>query len=110
MGIELELGFLLFLQLVGTEIFAPFEVETSPVKKILKWSIVIGLTLGLYKLIGHWSLLVPTILGLVGFSFHLAWCKKHSIDPLRATPRRRYYELRGWPWPEDSQPHEPATA
>lgn len=36
MGIELELGFLLVLQLIGTEIFAPFEVETSPSKRILK--------------------------------------------------------------------------
>ena len=53
MGIELELGFLLVLQLIGTEIFAPFEVETSPSKKILKWSIVIGLTLGFYRFIGH---------------------------------------------------------
>lgn len=110
MGIELELGFLLALQIIGTETFAPFEIETPAWKKILKWSIVAGLTLGLYQVIGHWSILVPTVLGLVGFAFHLVWCKKNGIDPLRATPRRRYYELRGWPWPDDEQPHEPATA
>ena len=25
------------------------------------------------------------------------WCRKHEIDPWNATPRERYYELRGWP-------------
>ena len=30
--------------------------------------------------------------------FHFVWCRRHGIDPLRATPRRRYYELRGWTW------------
>ncbi len=99
MGIELELAFLLVLQLVGTEIFAPFEVETPPWKKILKWVVLAGLTLGFYRLIGHWSILIPAVLALAGATFHLFWCKKNGIDPLTASPRRRYYELRGWPWP-----------
>lgn len=100
MGIELELGVLLLSQLVGTEIFAPFEVETPAWRKILKWLVVIGITLSLYVLIGHWAVAVPVGLGLLGLSFHIVWCKKHGIHPLRATPRRRYYELRGWPWRE----------
>jgi hypothetical protein len=109
MGIELEVSFLLTLQLIGTEIFAPFEVETPPWKKILKWSIIAALTLGLYLIIGHWSILVPTAIGLAGLTFHITWCKKNGIDPLRATPRRRYYELRGWQWPDEAHPHAGAT-
>ena len=110
MGIELELGFLLVFQIVGTGIFAPFEVETPPWKKIVKWGVIAALTIGLYQLIGHWSILVPTAVGLAGLTFHLIWCKKNGIDPLRATPRRRYYELRGWQWPDETQPHAGATA
>ncbi len=100
MGIELELGFLLTVQIIGTETFAPFEVETSPLRKIVKWGLIAALTIGLYQLVGHWSLLVPIIGVLVGGVFHFIWCSRNGIHPLRATPRRRYYELRGWHWPE----------
>ena len=100
MGIELELGVLLGLLLVGSEVFAPFEIGTPAWKKILKWSVVIGLTLALYGHLGHWAAVVPVGLGGLGLAFHFVWCGKNGIHPLRATPRRRYYELRGWDWGE----------
>ena len=100
MGIELELGVLLVLLLVGSEVFAPFEVETPAWRKISKWSVVIGLTLALYRPIGHWAAAVPVGLSTLGLVFHFVWCKKNGIHPLRATPRRRYYQLRGWNWHE----------
>lgn len=100
MGIELELGVLLGLLLFGAEIFARFEIETPAWKKILKWSVVIALTLILYRFIGHWALLVSVGLGTLGLVFHFVWCQKNGIHPFRATPRRRYYQLRGWDWHE----------
>ncbi len=100
LGIELELGLLLGLLLVGLGIFAPFEVETRPWRKILKWSIGVGLTLGLYAPIGHWAAAVPVVLAGVGGTVHWVWCRRNGIHPLRATPRRRYYQLRGWDWHE----------
>ena len=99
-GIELELGILLALAVLGTEIFAPFEVETPAWKKILKWTITISLTVGLYFAIGHWACLVPVVFGTLGLVVHFTWCSKNNIHPVRATPRKRYYELRGWQWPE----------
>jgi hypothetical protein len=99
-GIELEFAVLLGLLLVGSEVFAPFEVETPPWRKILKWSIVIGVTLGLYRGFGHWALVAPIAMSALGLVVHLVWCRRNGIDPLRATPRRRYYDLRGWDWPE----------
>jgi hypothetical protein len=98
MGIEIELTALLVLQLVGTEVFARFEVETPPSRKILKWLLVIAPTLLLYRFAGHWALALPLGAGALGAAFHVAWCRRNGIDPLEATPRRRYYELRGWRW------------
>jgi len=98
MGIELELGVLLGLVVVGASVFAPFEVETPAWRKLLKWSIVVGLTLALYPLLGHWAILAPLGLGAAGSTFHVWWCRNNGIHPLRAAPRRRYYELRGWQW------------
>ena len=100
MGIAIELSVLLVVAIVGQSIFAVFEVETPPWRKILKWGIVAGVTLGLSLAVGHWAVLVPLLGGVAGAVGHTVWCRRHGIDPLRATPRRRYYELRGWTWQE----------
>ena len=42
------------------------------------------------------------LLGLaaVGAAFHYWWCRANGIDPVQALPRRKYYQLRGWSWPD----------
>lgn len=96
----LELAVLLALVVLGTGIFAVFEVETPWWRKVLKWSVVSGATLLLARSVGHWALAVPVILGGAGTVFHFWWCRRHGIHPFKALPRRRYYELRGWRWPD----------
>jgi len=100
MGIELELAVLLAVAITGTSVFAVFEVETPAWRKVLKWGIVSGLTLALYLVAGHYALVLPLGLGALGTTFHFVWCRRNGIHPLRATPRRRYYEKRGWAWVE----------
>ncbi len=95
---EPELVTLLFIQLLGSTIFAVFELETPIWKKLLKWSMLDAITIGLYFLTGHWALLFPTIILITGITVHVRFCRKHGIDPLKATPRKKYYELRGWKW------------
>ena len=100
MGIELELYFLLTGLTLGMVIFGRFEVERPAWRGILKWAILILGTVGLYEVVGHWSLLFPTAGLVVGGTVHTVWCRKHGIHPIYASPRRKYYELRGWVWPE----------
>ena len=100
MGIELELSVLLVMVVLGTSIFAVFEVESPRWRKVLKWLIVCGGTVGLYCRLGHAALVFPVALGAAAITYHLWWCRQHGIDPVHATPRRRFYELRGWHWPE----------
>jgi hypothetical protein len=102
MGIELELGVLLAFAIIGQSFFARFEIETPAARKVLKWTMLSTLTLLLYRGVGHWALLVPLTLGIAGTTFHVVWCRRNGIDALRATPSRRYYELRGWKWPDTS--------
>ena len=96
----LELGVLLAIAILGGAGFAVFEVETPWWRKALKWAIVSGSTLALYAGVGHWALLLPVCGGLMGIAFHMWWCRTNGIDPVHATPRKRYYELRGWGWRE----------
>lgn len=100
MGIELELSILLALSVVGNAVFAVFEVETPSWRLILKWLIITALTVGVYYFAGHWAILVPVVAGLAGAAVHFNWCRKRGIHPFHATPRRKYYELRGWRWRE----------
>ncbi|UPT65594.1 MAG: hypothetical protein M0D57_13750 [Sphingobacteriales bacterium JAD_PAG50586_3] len=97
---EAELIVLLVVQLIGSVSFARFEIETPIIKKTLKWLILDGLTIGLYFLIGHYSLILPSLLIGLGTTFHFIWCKRNGIHPLKATPKKKYYKLRGWKWEE----------
>ena len=100
MGFELELTVLLLSQIIGTSIFARFIIEDATWRKITKWLMIYFLTYGLYRVANHWALLIPLVSVGGGLIFHFIWAHKHDIHPINATPRRRYYELRGWQWPE----------
>jgi hypothetical protein len=103
MGVELELAVLLAFAIVGQSTFARFEIETPAIRKIVKWFAMAGLTLLVYRFSGHWALLLPVVMGAAGTTFHFVWCRRNGIDPLRATPTRKYYELRGWAWPDAAE-------
>jgi hypothetical protein len=98
MGIELELLVLLALVIFGTSLFAVFEVETPRWRKVAKWLVVCGGTVGSYFACGHVAVVFPIGLAAVSVGYHVWWCHRHGIDALHATPRRKYYELRGWHW------------
>ena len=100
MSVTLDLFVLLGFAILGPAFFAAFEVETPGWRKALKWSLVCGLTLALRAAVGHWALLLPAATAVLGLTFHYVWCRRNGIDPVHATPRRRYYELRGWTWRE----------
>ena len=100
MGVELELYVLLAILIFGSSVFAVFEVETARWRKVLKGLIVAAGTVGLYYAVGHIALAFPLGLAAFGTVYHFLWCRKHGIDPLYATPRKKYYELRGWHWPD----------
>jgi len=100
MDIKLELLILLIVQLLASNLFGHFEIETPAIRKIIKWLSMDAATIGLYYWIGHWTLLLPAIMLTIGTIYHISWCKRNGIDPLKATPRKKYYDLRKWKWQE----------
>ena len=100
MGIELELLVLLIIETLGLTIFAAFEVETPIWRRLLKWTIINGATIGLYFVVGHWALLFPLAGILIGGTVHVIICRREGFDVFKATPRKQYYAFRGWEWLE----------
>jgi hypothetical protein len=97
---EIELIVLLTLQILANAFFGRFEGETPGWQKAMKWLALLGITLGLYRLVGHYSLIFPLGIVVLALSLHFYGCKKNGIHPFKATPRRKYYEMRGWEWKE----------
>ena len=91
---------LVVIQTLGTAIFSRFEIETPIWKKLLKWLVVYGGTIGLHFVVGLWALVFPLGLAGLGLVIHLRVCHREGFHPIYATPRRKYYEFRGWKWPE----------
>lgn len=96
MGIAPELSGLLLFQLLGSAFFSKFEIETPPLRTIFNWLVIDAITVGLYFLIGHYSMLFPFLIAVIGMIAHVSICKKEGIDPVKATPRKKYYKLREW--------------
>lgn len=48
MGLEIELAELLIIQLLASNFFGRFEVETPAFKKIIKWLIIDAITVALF--------------------------------------------------------------
>lgn len=99
MNTQAEWAALFVLCALGTSLFDRFEIETPAWKKLCRWGLAAALTIGTTPFFGHGALIVLGVFAILGGSVHLWWCLRHGIHPLRATPRRRYYALRGWAWP-----------
>jgi len=91
MDVKLELVVLLVVQLIASNASARFEIETPALRKMFKWLFMAAATIGLYYMVGHWSLLLPVAILILGSTFHIIWCNKDGIDPVKATPKRKYY-------------------
>ncbi|HCN84865.1 MAG TPA: hypothetical protein DIT07_14795 [Sphingobacteriaceae bacterium] len=96
---ETVLIVLLFLQTFCNTVFGRFEAET-PFRMFRKWVVIDCLIIGLYYYISLWTLGVLFVLLIAGLGLHFYVCRKYGFDPIKATPRKKYYEFRKWEWPE----------
>ena len=98
---EAELLTLFIFHTLGVAIFGRFEAETAWWRLALKWSILLLVTWLLFTNYGHTvALSFIGFLIVAGLTFHFIWCYHNHIHPVKATPRKKYYELRKWKWEE----------
>jgi hypothetical protein len=86
---------------VGFSIFGKFQTETPWWQMTLKWIIIMAVTYGMYFYFGEIGAF--SLLGVacgISIPVHIIWCKRNGIHLLKATPRKKYYQLRHWEWTE----------
>ena len=104
----LELGVGAVLSATGIAIFGRFEEKTALWRRLLKWAIYFGLIAILSGTAGRvWALGWAFALPLVGLCAHFIICARWGIHPLKATPRDKYYRLRGWELTSDVESSDP---
>ena len=98
---EKELLALFALHTVGFAVFGKFESHSPWWRSILKWTITLGAVWVISTNYGHsaalYTILAMTVLSVI---VHFVWCYKHGIHPIAATPRKKYFAIRGWTWTE----------
>ena len=98
---ETELLALLFINVMGYGVFGKFESHSPWWRSVLKWSAMVGIVWTISSYFGHSAALIFLLAMMVLAIFiHVRWCTKHGIHPIAATPRKKYFELRGWKWEE----------
>lgn len=85
---------------IGNILFGHFEEGTPKWRRLLKFVIVVGLTVGTSSLAGRrWAFLILALALIAPLVIHLWWLPKHGINGWRGEPKDKYYELRGWKHP-----------
>jgi len=101
MTMEKILLTLLICQTLGFAVFGKFESEAPWWRSPLKWSAIIGVVWTVNVYFGETvTFIFLGVLYAIAMIIHIAWCRSHGIHPVNATPRKKYYELRGWTWRE----------
>jgi hypothetical protein len=86
---------------IGVAIFGRFELESPWWRHIIKWTATFALTYWVATSFG----ITPALwliagLAIAGTVFHIIWCMRNGIHPFKATPRKKYWAIRGWNWSE----------
>jgi predicted MFS family arabinose efflux permease len=85
---------------VGNILFGHFELETPKWRRLLKFLLILALTLALSTALGRrWAFLFLGTLGLFALIIHGWWLPRHGINGWTGEPKEKYYALRGWTYP-----------
>jgi hypothetical protein len=85
---------------VGNILFGHWEAETPKWRRLLKFVLILLLTLGISTSLGRrWAFLFLGLLGLAALIVHAWWLPRHGINGWTAEPKEKYYAMRGWKYP-----------
>ena len=85
---------------VGNLLFGHWEAETPKWRRLLKFVLILLLTVGISTSLGRrWAFLFLGLMGVAALIVHAWWLPRHGINGWTAEPKEKYYAMRGWKYP-----------
>ncbi len=85
---------------VGNILFGHWEEKTPKWRRLLKFVLILGLTMGISAVVGRrWAFLFLGVLALPPLVIHIWRLSRHGINGWTGEPKEKYYALRGWKYP-----------
>lgn len=99
----MEVAVVAIIFAVGDIVFGHWEAETPKWRRLLKFVLIMGITLALSAGVGRrWAMLFLGLLGLAAVIVHGWWLPRLGINGWTGEPKEKYYALRGWKYPPTS--------
>jgi len=97
----MEVAVVAIIFAVGNIIFGHWEAETPKWRRVLKFVLVLGVTVALSASVGRtWAFAFIGLLALLAAVVHGWWLPwRHGINGWTGEPKEKYYALRGWKYP-----------
>jgi hypothetical protein len=85
---------------VGNIVFGHWEAGTPKWRRLLKFALILGLTLAISAAFGRrWAFGFLGLLAIAPVIIHMWWLPRHGINGWTGEPKEKYYAMRGWKYP-----------
>ena len=88
---------------VGNILMGHWEAATPKWRRLLKFAVILGLTLAISAGIGRrWAFVFLGLLAVGSVIIHAWWLPRLGINGWTGEPKEKYYAMRGWKYPPAS--------
>ena len=85
----------------GNVLFRHFDPKLPLWRRVMKSAIALAITAAISCRFGHRGVLIAFGIAMLPLIYvHGIWLPRHGVNGWTGEPRKRYYELRGWEWPD----------
>jgi hypothetical protein len=96
----MEVAIVAIIFAVGNIVFGHWEEQTPKWRRLLKFVLVLGVTLALSAGLGRsWAFGFLGALGVLAVIVHGWWLPRQGINGWTGEPKEKYYAMRGWKYP-----------
>ena len=96
----MEVAIVSIIFAVGNILMGHWEAQTPKWRRVLKFILFIGVTIGLSVTLGRaWAFGFLGLMGIAVLVVHGWWLPKKGINGWTGEPKEKYYAMRGWKYP-----------
>lgn len=96
----MEIAIVATIFALGNILMGHWEEHTPKWRRVLKFFVVTGVTVGISAWLGRaWAFGFLGLLGVLVIVVHGWWLPRNGINGWTGEPKEKYYAMRGWKYP-----------